>query len=89
MNGDIESVRDPEIQRELGIQSLEGHAYHWVTLTSPTGETREYRTSIEGRQPYVEGTLAAIDFLTQRIRQGSRGEVFTMSDVIRERSQHE
>lgn len=89
MNGEIESVRDPEIQRDLGIHSLDGHAYHWITLTSPAGEIREYRTSIEGRQPYVEGTLMAIDFLNQRMREGSRGEVFTMSDVIRERSQHE
>lgn len=89
MYGEIESVRDPQVQRELGIHNLDGHAYHWITLASPTGEIREYRTSIEGRQPYVGGTLAAIDFLNQRVREGSRGEVFTMSDVIRARRQHE
>lgn len=90
MNEDIESVRDPEVQRSLGIRSLDGHAYHWITLTSPDGgDIRQYRTSIEGRQPYVKGTLMAIDFLSQRTREGSRGEVFTMSDVIRVRRQHE
>lgn len=87
MDGEIESVRDPERQRELGIQSLDGHAYHWITLTSPTGETREYRTAIEGRQPYVEGTLMAIRFLERRMKEGSHGEVFTMSDVIRNREE--
>lgn len=90
MDEDIESIRDPETQRELGIQNVDGHAYHWITLTSPDGgDIRQYRTSIEGRQPYVEGTLMAIDFLSQRTREGSRREVFTMSDVIRERRQHE
>lgn len=82
MYGEIESVREPERQRQLGIQSLDGHAYHWITLTSSTGETREFRTAIEGRQPYVEGTLMAVRFLARRMNDGSRGEVFTMSDVV-------
>lgn len=85
MDGEIESIRDPERQRELGIQTLDGHAYHWITLTSPTGETREFRTAIEGRQPYIEGSLMAVRFLARKMREGSRGEVFTMSDVIRDR----
>lgn len=82
MDGEIESVREPERQRQLGIQSLDGHAYHWITLTSSTGETREFRTAIEGRQPYVDGTLMAVRFLARRMNDGSRGEVFTMSDVV-------
>lgn len=89
MDGKIESIRDPQAQRELGIQSLDGHAYHWITLTSPDGDTRQFRTSIEGRQVYIAGTLMAIDFLNQRMKEGSRGEVFTMSDVIRGRRNHE
>ncbi len=89
LDGEIESVRDPQVQRELGIQNIDGHAYHWITLTNPDGETRQYRTSIEGRQVYIAGTLMAVDFLAQKMRQGSRGEIFTMSDVIRERRQHE
>jgi len=84
LEGEIESIRDPEVQRQLGIQSVDGHAYHWITLTSPNGETREFTTAIEGRQPYVEGTLMAIRFLSRRMREGSHGVVFTMSDVIRD-----
>lgn len=85
MEGEIESIRDPEKQRELGIQNLGGHAYHWIRLVSPDGKIKEYQTAIEGRQPYVEGTLMAVEFLRRKIKQGSRGEIFTMSDVIRAR----
>lgn len=82
MESGIESIRDPELQRQLGIQNLDGHAYHWITLTSPNGEIKEYMTQIEGRQPYVEGTLMAIRFLGRQMRQGSRGQTFSMADVL-------
>lgn len=82
MEGKIESIRDPETQRQLGIRNLKGHGYHWITLTSPQGEVKPYITAIEGRQPYVEGTLMAVSFLARKMREGSRGEVFNMSDVI-------
>lgn len=84
MEEEIESVRSPERQRELGIRNVDGHAYHWIVLTSPGGDTKEYRTQIEGRQSYVEGTLMAIRFLERRIKGGSHGEVFTMSDVLKD-----
>lgn len=82
--GKIDSIRNPEMQRALGIKNLDGHAYHWITLVGPKGELEEHRTSIEGRGQYVEGTLLAIDFLDRKIKAGSRGEVFTMVDVVRE-----
>lgn len=85
MDGEIESIRDPQTQRQLEIQNIDGHAYHWIELTGPNGETEHFTTAIEGRQPYVEGTLMAVRFLARRMKEGSRGEVFTMSDVIRER----
>lgn len=84
MDGEIVSIRDPQTQRDLGIQNLDGHGYHWITLTSPTSETRRFATAVEGRQPYVKGTLMAVRFLARKMRESSRGEVFTMSDVIRE-----
>lgn len=84
IDGEIVSIRDPQTQQDLGIQNLDGHGYHWITLTSPAGEIRRFATAVEGRQPYVEGTLMAVSFLARKIREGSRGEIFTMSDVIRE-----
>lgn len=82
MEEEIESIRDPKQQKELGIQNLDGHAYHWIRLVSPDGTIKEYQTAIEGRQPYVEGTLLAVEFLRRKIKQGSRGEVFAMTDVL-------
>lgn len=89
MDGEIESIRDPRHQRHLGIQNLDGHGYHWITLTSPMGATRRFDTAIEGRQPYIDGTLMAINFLSRKMRQGSQGEIFTMSDVIYDREEVE
>ena|SRR3990167_7938256 len=84
MDSEIKSIRDPEHQQNLGIQNLDGHGYHWITLTSPTGEIKRFETAVEGREPYVQGTLMAINFLSRKMKEGSRGEIFTMSDVIRE-----
>ncbi len=85
MDYEIESIRDPEIQRQLGIQNLEGHGYHWVNLTGPNGEKREFTTQIEGRHPYIEMTLDSIGFLKRKTIEGSHGEIFTASDVIQDR----
>jgi 4-hydroxy-tetrahydrodipicolinate reductase len=82
VGGEIESIRDPEIQKQLGIKNIDGHAYHWIRLVSPNGEKKEFRTAIEGRQQYVEGTLMAVRFLDQKVKEGSQGEVFTMTDVV-------
>lgn len=83
MEGEIESIRDPETQRKLGIKSLDGHAYHWINLQSPDGvASMELRTQIEGRAVYVEGTLMAVRFLRKKMQNGSRGEIFSMSDVL-------
>lgn len=85
MDCEIESIRDPEIQRQLGIQNLEGHGYHWIKLIGPNGETRELTTQIEGRNDYVDLTLESIGFLKRKTIEGSRGEIYSPSDVIRDR----
>jgi len=85
MDGEVESVRDPEQQRRLGIpnEHLEGHAYHWISVQSPDGSvTREWRTAINGRELYVANTLEAVRFLKRKMAEGSRGEVFSMIDVM-------
>ncbi len=90
--GKIDRIRDPRIQKELGIQNLDGHAYHWINLDGPNGETQKYNSGIEGRQPYIDGTLMALDFLNlenKKKKAGSPGEVFSMIKVIRARRQHE
>lgn len=39
--------------------------------------------NISGRQVYADGVIDALRFLTERIRQGEKGRVCTMSDVLK------
>lgn len=81
---DMESIRDPKRQQELGIRCLDGHGYHWLTIKNPDGTASiEITTKVEGRKPYVEGTLMALEFLKEKVEAGSRGEAFSMIDVLR------
>ena len=82
--GEIESIRDPKKQTDLGIQNTDGHGYHWFTLTSPDEKASfQIFTSVEGRAPYITGTLMAIDFLKEKIKDQQKGEVYSMTDVLK------
>lgn len=80
--------RNPEFQRErLGIPSeyLNGHGWHTYSISSRDGSVLlEFKHNINGRQPYVQGTLKALDFLVGKIKAGKMGEVYSMIDVMRE-----
>lgn len=81
----IASVRDPQTQRALGIpvEHLTGHGWHWYTLGSPAGDVRlELAHHVNGRRVYAEGTLQAALYLVERLTAGSRGEAFSMTDVL-------
>lgn len=83
----IEKVRDADLQREqVGVpeEHLGGHAFHRYELQAAAdtvGLVLEH--NVVGRRVYAEGTLTAVRFLRERIANGSRGEVFTMEDVLR------
>lgn len=85
MSEDIVSIRDQNIQRnQFGVRDLDAHGYHFITLSSPDERTKiELSTEINGRGVYVGGTLQAIRFLREKIRAGSKGEVFSMIDVLK------
>lgn len=84
LDGEIKSIRDPEEQEKLGIREKSGHGYHWFNLKSPDGNASlQISMGIEGRTPYVAGTITAVKFLEKKIKAGSRGEVFSMVDVLR------
>lgn len=85
MDDEIDSIRNRDQQRQLGIQNLDAHAYHCVKLVGPNGEKRQFTTHIEGREPYVDLTLESIPFLARKIKEGARGEIYTAIDVIKER----
>ncbi|KKR50467.1 MAG: Dihydrodipicolinate reductase [Candidatus Curtissbacteria bacterium GW2011_GWA1_40_16] len=82
----IESIRDTEAQLSLGIPNPDaGHGYHWIWVTNPNGEhIYRFETKINGRESYVDGTLAAAEFLHRRMQEGARGQVFTMRDVVQD-----
>ncbi|TWT96621.1 4-hydroxy-tetrahydrodipicolinate reductase [Botrimarina colliarenosi] len=83
----IQKIRDPERQKsEVGVpaEHLNGHAFHRYELTAAAGTVQlVLEHNVLGRRVYAEGTLAAVRFLRDKIAGGSRGEVFTMEDVLR------
>jgi 4-hydroxy-tetrahydrodipicolinate reductase len=84
----IHKERDPQIQHRVwGIPeaNLGGHGWHTYTLVSADQTTKfEFTHNINGREIYAEGTLDAVRFLDRKLSQGSRGQVFSMIDVLRQ-----
>lgn len=84
---EIKMVRDPEIQKnKMGIPEkyLTGHAWHTYSLASEDETVRfSFTHNVNGRQIYLDGTLDAALFLNQQIAAGSRGQVFSMIDILK------
>lgn len=79
---DIVSVREPGIQRQLGVpeESLDGHGYHWINFQGQ-GVNITLSTKVNGRQTYAEGALAIADILSQsRIELQTR--VYKVTDLL-------
>lgn len=81
---EIESIRDSDEQHVLGIpeEHLVGHAYHWIDI-SGSDVKLGISTAVNGRKTYVEGTLVALRYLHRKIQEGSKGEIFSMIDVLK------
>lgn len=82
----IVRVRDADGQREMGVpeEHLAGHAFHRYELSAASGTVQlVLEHNVVGRRVYAEGTLSAVRFLRDRMAAGSRGEVFSMEDVLR------
>ena len=84
---EIQMERDPERQKTVwGIPEahLGGHAWHTYTLVSDDGTVRfAFTHNVNGREVYVRGTLDAVAYLHRRVREGSRGRVYSMMDVLK------
>ena len=84
---DIVKERDPERQKRVwGIPEahLGGHAWHTYTLVSDDGTVKfAFTHNVNGREVYAKGTLDAVAFLHRRVEEGSRGQVFSMIDVLK------
>lgn len=83
----IEKERDPERQQNMwGVHPdyLGGHAWHTYTLISEDQTVKfEFTHNVNGREIYGEGAMDAVAFLAQKVAHGSRGEVFSMIDVLK------
>jgi 4-hydroxy-tetrahydrodipicolinate reductase len=83
----IEQVRDPAVQRDqwhIPQEYLNGHGWHTYTLVSPDQTvTFQFIHNVNGREIYADGTLDAVVFLASQVARGSRGEIFSMIDVLK------
>ncbi len=83
---DIRMERDPDLQQKMGIPEiyLKGHAWHTYTLTSEDETVRfQFIHNVNGRDIYAKGTLDAVEYLFNKLKQGISGCVFTMIDVLK------
>ena len=78
--------RDPERQKKTwGIpeEALPGHGWHTYSLVSADKTVRlEFTHNVNGRIVYALGTLDAVSFLYQKLREGSKAKVYSMIDVL-------
>lgn len=82
---DIQKIRNPEAQKDLGVpeEALRGHAWHTYTLTSSDGSVKfQFQHNVCGRSTYAEGVADAVEFLAEKIVTGSRKRCFSMIDVL-------
>ena len=86
-SGEIIQEREPDVQlKEWGIPEdhLKGHGWHTYTLTSEDSTVRfEFTHNVNGRDVYARGTPDAVIYLHDKIKQGERGLVYTMIDVLK------
>ena len=83
----ISMVRNMKDQLTIGVpqEHLSGHGWHTYTLKSEDGNTLfQFTHNVNGRNIYAQGTLDAVRFLSERVKLGKTGRVYSMIDVLRE-----
>jgi hypothetical protein len=85
LQNQIRKVRDRVTQLEsMGVpeDALDGHAFHTYTLTSPDDSVQfVFKHNVQGRSMYAQGTVDAVLFLAQKMREGAEQKVYSMADV--------
>jgi 4-hydroxy-tetrahydrodipicolinate reductase len=83
----IYQERNPETQKSLwGIpeEYLSGHGWHTYVLVSKDKTVRfEFAHNVNGREVYAQGTLDALIYLNAKAKEGAKGKVYTMIDVLK------
>ena len=82
----IAMVREPEEQLKMGVpeNALTGHGWHTYNLKSKDGNVFfQFTHNVNERDIYATGTLDAIKYLDKKVKEGSKGQVYNMLDVLR------
>ena len=84
---DIIKERDPETQKNVWCipeEYLNGHGWHTYTLVSDDKTVRfQFTHNVNGREVYGNGTIDAILFLNEKVKEGTKGTMFSMIDVLK------
>ena len=84
---EIRKERNPERQQTVwGIpeEHLAGHGWHTYTLISDDRTVKfQFTHNVNGREVYAHGTIDAILFLSEQLKQGVSGRAFSMIDVLK------
>lgn len=82
----IEKVRNDKDSMErmhVPAEYLSGHAFHTYSLDSEDGTVHfEFQHNVCGRKIYAEGSVDAVNFLAEKLKEGN-ARPFDMMDVLR------
>lgn len=78
----ITSVREPAIQRQLGVaeEHLGGHGWHWINFCGQ-GVNITVSTKVNGRRSYAAGALAIAEALVQH-RKTLQPRVYGVAEIL-------
>ncbi len=82
----IQMIREPDDQLDMGIpeEHLGGHGWHTYTLKSRNKTVLfQFTHNVNGRDIYAAGTLDAVVYLDKKVKEGSKGRVYSMIDVLK------
>ena len=67
----------------MPAEYLSGHAFHTYSLDSEDGTVHfEFQHNVCGRKIYAEGSVDAVNFLAEKLKEGN-ARPFDMMDVLR------
>lgn len=81
------AIRHPIKQIKIGVPSeaLDSHGWCTYTIESPDKEqVLKFIHNVNGRKPYVQGTMLALHYLKIKSDEGERGQMYDMGNVLME-----
>lgn len=88
-NEDMDCIRDKEHQLHEGVpqEHLDGHGWHTYMLSNSDNTVQlGFVHNINGRAPYIDGTIKAVLLLASHLATDSPRRIFSMQDVVKVKS---